>query len=203
MKKLINFFLKDIACVFVFNLLYRVEVKGLENIPRQGKAILASNHASYLDPMILYHITPRKFHAVADKSLFKLWWLGWVFTKTDCVPTNGSSKGAIATLNKEEMILIFPEGECRCGCDRILNPRIHKGVAVFALKAGAPVIPISIKGSFEAWPITRLFPRFFKKISISIGPALLFDKCHEETIPLPLLEKALEKIMSSIKELLY
>lgn len=202
MKWAINFFLKKIVGKIFFNVLYQVEVEGKENIPLQGKAILAANHASYLDPMVLYYITPRKFYAVTAKFLFKIWWLSWVLKATDCVPTNGSSHGAVATLNQEKMVLIFPEGGCRCPREEVLNPTPRKGAAVLALKTAAPIIPIAVTGTFKAWPTSKIFPRFFLKLKVHIGPALTCEKYTEEIIPTPLLEKTLQEIMFAIKKLL-
>ena len=201
-KKIVRFFLKNIAAKFVFCVLYRVKIEGLENIPSSGRVILAANHASYLDPMVLYHSIPRKFHAVTINWLFNIWWLGWVFKYTDCVSTGGSTKGAVAALENEKMLLIFPEGRCRCDRHDTFTERPHKGVAVFALKTGAPIIPIAIKGTYSAWPTKRILPRLFKKLTLHIGPALHFDKYSQERIPLTLLEESLTRILSAIKNLL-
>ena len=200
MKKILYSLLKK-SSAFVFNILYKIETEGLENIPRDGKAILAANHASFLDSMIMFPTIPRKFHAVTGKWLFKIWWLGWLFKVIDCIPTNGSSVGAIRVLEKEEMILIYPEGRCKITKEEAVGPA-HKGVAIFALKTGAPVIPIAIKGTYEAWPQTRPLPHFFKNLKVCAGRPLVFDKCSQKTIPEDLLESTLSKIMAAIHELL-
>ncbi len=194
--------LKNFGRYFLFKVLYKVEVEGIENIPQQGGAVLASSHASFLDPMALFHIIPREYYALAAKWLFKIWWLGWIIRAANCVPTNGSSQGAIALLKRGGMVLIFPEGRLRNPFDTIHYPEPHRGVAVLALKTGAPVIPIGIKGVHEAWPRGKVFPRFFRKIKVRIGPPLAFDRCTKAIIPKGLLEETLKAVMSSIKELI-
>ena len=200
MKALVYFLVKIFHKVF-FTVLYNVEVRGLENIPLTGRAILAANHESYLDSMVLFYISPRKFHAVAGKWLFKVWWLSWVFRVTDCIPTNGSSAGVINALNRDELVLIFPEGICRRRRERIVA-RIHKGIAVFALTTGAPVIPIGIRGTFEAWPQMKFPPRLFMKICVTVGSPLRFEKYEGNQIPENVLEGPVQEIAGSIKKLL-
>jgi len=190
-KKLLQFF-------FLF---YSVEVEGIENIPRKGSAILAANHSSFLDAMIMYRVINRHFHAVAAKWLFKIWFVYPALWAADCVPTNGSAQGALHVLMKGDMILIFPEGKCRISKEES-SPICHKGVALFALKTGAPVIPIGVKGTFEAWPQTRCYPHFFKKIKVSIGKPMSFEKyTADDKIPDELMIKTLEPIMCRIYEL--
>jgi 1-acyl-sn-glycerol-3-phosphate acyltransferase len=200
MFKMVYIFLK-LAGIFVFNFFYRVRVKGIENMPLKGRVILAANHASFLDPMVIFHICPRRFHAVVGKWLLHIWWLSWVFKVTSCVPTNGSSKGALAALDNEEAVLIFPEGHCEPEGKVLPVHRVHKGVAVFALKTGAPVIPIFIKGTFEAWPVWQFLPRFFKRLEVCFGLPFYFDKIDLEVIPQDTLIQVTNKIMEEIRRL--
>jgi len=200
MKNLTFTFLKKCGD-FVFKFLYKVNVEGLQNIPKDGRCILAANHASYLDPMVMFHITPRKFYAVTAKWLFKLWFISWALKAADCIPTNGSSEGAVATLERNDMILIFPEGGCVTKKEEPISPHPHKGVVVLALKTGSPVVPIGIKGTFDAWPTKNFFPCFFKKIDVRIGEPMYFERYPDERIPLPVVEENLGKIVAAIKQL--
>ena len=195
---MVYFFLR-LAFLFMFKVLYRVRVKGAENVPREGMLILASNHASFLDSMVIFHTSPRRFHAVAAKWLFDIWWIAWALRATSCVPTNGSSKGAISVLNNNEAIFIFPEG--RCEPDGKILPYVHKGVAVFALKTGAPVVPIYVKGTFNAWPIGQFFPKFFRALEVCYGRPVYFEKVEPDVIPQDALESVTAKIMSEVKAL--
>lgn len=207
MKKFLRLFLKA-ADVFVCNALYRVKVVGLENIPKNGKAILAANHGSFLDPVVLFHVIRRKHYSITANFLFKIRWLAWAFKATDCIPAGDSKKSAIDNavplLKKGEMVLLFPEGKCRCKKRQLLYRNPKKGVSVLALKTGAPVIPIGIMGTFDAWPASNMFPAFFKKLEVRIGLPLQFEryKSKNPTIPTDLLKANLKIIMSSIKDLL-
>lgn len=183
--------------VFIFNILYKTKLTGLENIPKEGKVILAANHSSFLDPMIIFHSSPRRFNAVTGKWLFDVWWLGYLLKLLSCVPTNGSSGGAVSLLNKGEVVLIFPQGEC-------CNPQsefssVHKGVAVLALKTGSPVVPIYISGTYEAWPAGSLFPKFFKKLEVCFGRPLYFEKMASDILSQDILQGVTARIMDEIK----
>jgi len=197
----IQLFIVSSLFTLVARVFYRVKVERLENIPGKGKAILAANHASFLDPMLLYHFSPRKFRAITGEWLFNIPGISWVFRATGCISTNSASKEGLSTLENDGMILIYPEGRCRREKDPVLEPP-HKGVAVFALKTGASVIPIGIKGTFEAWPQSKMLPRLFKAIQVKIGRPIKFEKHEEEKIPESDIQDALDKIMASIHELM-
>jgi len=199
LKKMQLFIIRTIFRI-LFGIFYKVRVEGVENVPLSGRAILVSNHESFLDPMVLYHFIPRRTHAVAGKWLFKIWWAAWIFKSTECIPTNGSLDKTVDVLMEDKMILIFPEGICRRVKDGgLVKP--HKGVALLALSTGAPVIPVAISGTFEAWPQTSFLPRFFKKITVRIGRRLVFERRDNKDIPSPLMQETLDKIMSAIEAL--
>jgi 1-acyl-sn-glycerol-3-phosphate acyltransferase len=187
----------------LFRLFYNTKARGLENIPKTGPVILAANHASYLDPQIVYYFVKRRVYTIALDWLFDIWWLGWAIKLLDAIPTHGAVDGAVAHLNRGDMIVIFPEGGCHCSCNKkgeIQLSRPHKGVAVLALKSGAPVIPIGIKGTLEAWPTKNILPRFFKKIEISFGKPLSFERYEgEDIIPEDILQSALSRVMAGIQ----
>lgn len=200
MNKFIYFFLKT-AAFFVFNMLYRVKAVGRKNVPLSGRLILVSNHASFFDPMVIFHTCPRRFHAVVGKTIYNIWWLKRVFIALACVPTNGSSSGAISMLNKEKAIVIFPEGRCELDGRILPLAKIHKGVAVFALKTAAPVIPIYVKGTFETWPVGKIFPKFFRTLEVRYGQPLYFGKMDMEELPTHTLESLTFRIMDEVKKL--
>ncbi len=193
--------LKKIVAPLFFSLCYRIRVHGKDTIPEKGPVILSGNHASYLDPMLLFHIAPRPFYAVTARFLFNIRWLGWALRALGCIPTGGNAVGgALSALRGNSAILIFPEGGCHCTPEK-MSHKIHRGVAVFALKTGAPVIPIAIQGTAHAWPPSRLFPRLFKTLTVRIGPPLRFPAHDEDTLDETLLAHTLTRIMDAISEL--
>lgn len=193
---MLHIFLKTLG-MFVFNVLYQLKVTGLTNIPKEGKVILVANHSSFLDPMVVFYAFPGRFYAVAGKRLFDIWWLGCLLRLLPCVPTNGSSRGAVSLLNKGEAILIFPEGKC-CNPQSGMSSAAHKGVAVLALKTGSPVIPVYINGTGNAWPPANLLPKFFKKLEVYFGRPLYFEKMDSDILPQDALRAGTAKIMNEI-----
>ena len=188
------YFLKLVG-IFIFKVLFRVKVTGMENIPKEGRVILAPRHCSYFDPMALFHICPRIIHPVVGKAIYNLWWLNWVFRASFCISSNGSSNGAIAMLEKDEAILIFPEGKLEKD-GHIIKAR--GGVAVFAIKTGAPVVPVWIHGTYEAWSVKSKAPKLFRSLEVNFGKPLAFPKRDEDIIPPEIIKETLDKIMKAI-----
>lgn len=190
--------LKLVKSVFVKN------VKGINNLPRKGPFILAVNHASYLDPALVYAVVldkvDRKIHSIAAKELFKrklwdliyrVWW--------ESIPLNGAVEKAIRYLRKGEIVCIFPEGG-RTATGKIGKP-VGSGVAVMALESGAPVVPVYIKGSFDVWPKHRQLPNFEKVIEIRIGKPLRFKRI-DGGLNKKAVDSVVNKVMVNIKKLL-
>jgi len=150
-----------------FHLLYRVEVKGLENIPK-GKAIIAPNHFSYLDPPLLGATCPEELFGLAKKELFTVPLLGFFIRKMNAVPTGTSAilqmKCLIECLNENKKVMLFPEGAR--SSDGILQTPLKSGVVYLANKANAPIVPVVIQGTFEAWPPHKKWPKIGSKITI-------------------------------------
>lgn len=147
---------------------FRVRFIGLENLPATG-AILAGNHISYLDPVILWCNTPRATHFMTKLELWSTRWLGWLLDKFWAFPVNrqGADREAITTatrlLEHGEWVGIFPEGHRRRdGSDEL--GEAQGGVAFIALRAGVPVVPVGIAGTEEAWPPGQKFPRFVRVV---------------------------------------
>ena len=128
---------------------------GLENIPRTGGVLLASNHQSYLDPILLTVHLPRPITYFAKAYLFKNPIFGWFILSLHAFPVE-PGKGdraavntAIAKLREGHMLTIFPEGHR--SADGKIGP-FERGAALIARRAGVPVVPVAIDGAFDAWP---------------------------------------------------
>ncbi|MDR3164514.1 MAG: 1-acyl-sn-glycerol-3-phosphate acyltransferase [Synergistaceae bacterium] len=156
-----------------FRLYNRLEVYGLSNIPSEGPMIVASNHASFADPPLIGAVFPIRLRYLAKESLFRVPLLGFLIRTLGAVPvTRGDSQRAgavmkllLALLKEGESVLLFPEGS-RSANGR-LGP-IEPGAAYLSVKTGFPVLPVYVKGSFEAWPKSRALPRPSKmKLTIS------------------------------------
>jgi 1-acyl-sn-glycerol-3-phosphate acyltransferase len=151
---------------------WKVRVEGVERIPRTGPLIVAPTHESFLDPMIVGAFLPRGLRYMARRTLFvkvtedgteRRRVLASAFARWAYVielDREGGDRDAvrkcIEALDEGDAVLIFPEGT------RSLDGNVQAfrpGVALIALRSGAPVLPISIEGSRRVWGKGRKFPR--------------------------------------------
>src|SRR5208337_2545135 len=133
----------------------KVKVEGLENISPNGSYVLVSNHLSYMDtPVILANI-PIQFRFLAKKGLFQIPLLGTHLTRAGHVAvTRGDPRAAVKVMTQAAHIirergtslLVFPEGGR--SHDGALQP-FKEGAAYIAIKAGAALVPIALKGTRE------------------------------------------------------
>ncbi len=161
------------------------EVKGFDNIPRKGGCILAPNHSSYLDHILLgynlYQYTGRVMHPLAKKEhwngFFQRTWHKYV--RTIPIDREAGGKEALATavkhLKKGDIILIYPEGT------RTLTGKLNRaktGVARLALASKVPVVPVGMTNTFEILPKGKRIPKLGKKADLYIGKPLTFESYY-------------------------
>lgn len=153
---------------------FRLRVEGLANIPREGGAVLAANHQSFIDILIFGGCVPRHVAFVARDSLANWRWLDYVMREcgTVLVRRGTSDRRALRQmadhLERGDMVAIYPEGT------RTHDGSLQefKGGALLAARmAGVPIVPCGIRGAFEAWPRGRTIP-LPKKIGVRFGPAI-------------------------------
>ena len=161
-----------------FKILFRIGVHGKEYIPRKGGFILASNHISYLDPIVLGVACPRPLNFMAKHDLFGRIFLSRLISKLGAFPVRRNSadlfaiKEAIHRLGNSGGLVLFPEGSRRVS---EISPGVQPGIAFLALKAGVPVVPAFIKGSDLALPRgSRLIHP--KKISVFFGEQITMER---------------------------
>ena len=144
MKKIISHLLW-----FYYKTFYKVEVKGIENLPKKGRLIIAANHLSNNDPPLLLSIISRvrsDFGVLAKKELFKNRVFGYVLKKLGAIPTDrerinvSSVKKSIEMLLNEKCLLIFPEGTRKK--DKDIKPK--SGICYLVMKTKADVLPVKI-----------------------------------------------------------
>lgn len=130
-----------------------VQIIGHEHLPLQGRVILAGGHQSALDPFLAALGTRRFIHYMAKKELFKNSILGWFMTNGGSFPIDRQSKTDIGAIRKalevlegEGVLGIFPQGT-RGGQEGM------GGVAYLALKAKAPIVPMSILFHKRRWRV--------------------------------------------------
>lgn len=183
-------------------LLFSIKLYGLKNIPQKGSFIMASNHVSYLDPVIVGAFVPRELNYIARRSLFKNKFFGWYLKKIRAIPMDRSAlaysgmKEVIKRIRKGEPVVIFPEGT-RSNGSFFLEP--ERGAAYLALKFNLPVVPVYVKGAAKALPKNARFIRL-KPIRGYYGEPKRYempDKGDRDEI----YKKVSYKIMEEIKKL--
>jgi len=146
-----TYFISRIIFKVILKILFRFEVKGNENLPHKGPFIIASNHASIMDPAVVgvaCHIMPVTF--MAKRELFDDRVLGSWVRAVGCIPVERDSgsfkplKVAVQKLKKGKVLGIFPEGK------RSLDGRLQEpqaGIGLLASKSGAPIVPVYVSGT--------------------------------------------------------
>ncbi|WP_216830648.1 lysophospholipid acyltransferase family protein [Alkalihalobacterium elongatum] len=165
------YFLRMIISLYL-KVRFRIEVIGKNNIPIKGALIIAANHVSHYDPIIIMCLVKRKIHFLAKVELFKFKITRWFFRKVHAIPIDRNSKNmirsireSISTLDEDKVLGIFPEGK-RLRVNEVVKPK--KGVGFFALKSQAPILPISIIGLEQK----RLFRQ---PIKVVVSEAIKYD----------------------------
>lgn len=131
-------------------LFLRFEIRGVENIPMTGGALIVGNHLHNLDPVLVCIACPRPIHYMAKDDLFRIPVIGWLIARVGAFPVDRDRmdrkalRRAEATLKQGIALGIFPEGT-RSRTHRI--EQVHSGVGMFALRSDAPIVPVAITGS--------------------------------------------------------
>lgn len=135
--------------------LFDLRIIGEEKMRFAGPALIACNHVSFLDPPFVGQAFDEPIHYFARKSLFDHPVAGWILREWQSIPIDRdkpdatSLKATIRFLRQGEKVLIFPEGTR--SPDGTLQPA-EAGVGLFIAKSKAPVLPVRIFGSYEAYP---------------------------------------------------
>ena len=169
-----------------FRIFYRIynrwEVFNPENVPPTGPAILASNHASFMDPPLVGAAARREINYLARESLFRFPVLGSTLRAVNAVPVDREGGGAAGLraifdrLLKGGAIILFPEGT-RSPDGSLRSAK--SGIGLTVIKSEAPVVPVRVFGTFDAFSRHHSFPRP-KKIAVKFGRALDFANLREE-----------------------
>ena len=169
-----------IVCLGIAKIAFRLHIEGEEFIPRTGPTILAANHASFIDPIVIMVSVRRPVRFMAKQELFRVPLVGWLIRQFGTFPINRNRinlqafKQAASILEAGEVIAIFPEGTRGDGSE--LRPA-KPGIGLIAARSGAPVIPVLHQGTGKVLPKGAWFPRPYR-IVIKFGPPLRFGEGH-------------------------
>jgi 1-acyl-sn-glycerol-3-phosphate acyltransferase len=176
-----------------YRLLWPSTFAGLEHLPPTGGVLIAANHQSFLDIPLLSHVTRRHVCFVARDTLAHSRLLAFVMNGCNAVligrgrGDRAALRAIVAHLRAGDCVAMFPEGtRTRDG----ELAAFHSGALVAARKAGAPIVPVAIDGSWRAWPRGRALPRP-ARLSVRFAPAV--DSA---------LADALERVRAAIASLL-
>ncbi len=163
----------------LFKVLFTYECVGEEKVPLVGPAVVAANHPSYLDPILLSLHVERPIRFMAWDAMFKVPFVGSLMRSFGAFPVDvRKGKGreayekAKAFVEAGEIVGIFPEG--RRSQTGWLESSLREGVARLAWETGAPLIPATIVGAYRAWPHFQSLPR----------PARIKVRFHDPINPL-------------------
>jgi 1-acyl-sn-glycerol-3-phosphate acyltransferase len=168
---------KPIA-VIIMKLLFRVEARGTEHVPKHGPVLIVANHSSVLDPALVGGMTPRQLTFLAKAELFRIPGFGALIRRLGAQPLRreGADPSALRTaqrvLQQGGALLVFPEGTR--GDEGVLR-EAKPGAALLAMQTGAAVVPAYVHGSGRALPRGRSLPRP-AKVVVTFGPPLTFAR---------------------------
>src|ERR1022692_4805851 len=161
---------------------FRWRVFNPERVPSTGPVILASNHASFLDPPLVGSGLHRGINYLARESLFRFPGIGALLRSWSAVPVDrdgGGAAGLRAILDRLLAgggIILFPEGTRTR--DGNLQPA-RSGIGLVVVKSTAPVVPVRVFGTFEAYGRHVKFPRP-RRVILTYGRPLNFEKLRAE-----------------------
>jgi 1-acyl-sn-glycerol-3-phosphate acyltransferase len=146
----------------LFRVYFRMRAEGLAHVPAGGPYLLAPNHVSMLDWAFLAYFLPRLTRFVVHREYYDHGLIGFGLRVNGAIPIRtdrpdlGAMRTARAVLAAGEPLILFPEGNIsRTGRPGAAQP----GIIALAAAAGVPIVPVAIRGAFEAFPRWQRIPR--------------------------------------------
>lgn len=181
---------------------FRRREAGFENVPESGPFILASNHCSFLDPQLVGSSCSRAISYLGRESLFSNPLIAWILRSVGSVPVDrdGASGKGLKTIVERLLggdgIILFPEGT------RTSDGGLQKGragVGLVVIKSGAPVVPVRVFGTYEAFGRHHSLPRP-RRVGVRFGPVIDFSALVAEaaTAPRPRVKEIYQEVADAI-----
>lgn len=193
-----------IARVLARAYLTPLELRGLEHVPAAGPFLLVSNHQSILDPILIQAFCPRPVHTMAKSSQFAGRFMGWYMPRLNAFPVRRyqvdpqAVRMALRRLRQGQAVGVYVEGE-RSWDGRLQPARL--GTLRLILKAGVPVVPCVIRGSYDVWP---RWHRGLRRapVRITFGAPMRFPRSDRREERNALLGQTRAHLMGEIRRLL-
>ncbi|MBQ9246519.1 MFS transporter [bacterium] len=169
--KTFRYFLLKNTIGRLFLILFKYKVEGIENLPKNGKVILAGNHTGHLDAFIIQMATKRNLWFVTGPEAFKIPIIKYLLKLYNVLPLQFGKgleaiEAGVTKLKQGEAVIIFPEGKFTPDGNLC---KFNRGTAIMAKHANCPIVPFAIKGGFETWNKKRRLPKFFNTLVIQFG----------------------------------
>lgn len=156
------------AIKFLIIVIFGIDIEGLENIPKEGGAIIAGNHTTWFDPFPIAVALKRPIHFMAKIELFEIPVIGWILPRVNVFPVKRglADRDAIRIAQERvkggNLLGIFPEGTRNKNKDEVLP--LQGGASLISLKTGVPIVPCVV---------TNIHPlRFRKRVKVAFGPPI-------------------------------
>jgi 1-acyl-sn-glycerol-3-phosphate acyltransferase len=180
-------FLMRFLCWLLIHTFYRLEKRGLENIPEEGAAVLVCNHVSFVDPLVILAASPRPIRFVMDHNIFRAPVVSFIFRTGKAIPIasakedeallNAAYDAVAQALKDGELVAIFPEGRITDTGD--LYP-FKGGIQRIIERTPVPVVPLALKGLWGSFfsrrsgkAMTKPFRRgLLSRIALEAAPAV-------------------------------
>ncbi len=186
--------------------LWDLDIIGLQNVPTSGPALITPNHMAFIDSVFTTFIMPRRTLAVGKAEYMDSWKTKYIFPATGMIPIDRSGgkasadalEAAAQSLLSGELFLIYPEGT------RTRDGYLHKGrtgAARLALRTGAPIIPVGLRGTADIQPIDTTKPKFGLPCEVRIGRPIDVRRFQDKNDDRRLLRQITDEMMFEIAEL--
>lgn len=190
----------------VCRLLWRINVTGLHHVPQTGAAIFCPNHISFFDSVVLPATLSRRISYVGKAEYMDSWKTKYIFPAVGMIPIDrgggSASQRALDTaarvLERGEFFGIYPEGTR--SRDGVLH-RGRTGAARLALRTGAPIIPVGIRGTDHIQPTGASVPRPFRTCQVNIGAPIDVTRYLDRQDDHLILRQLTDEVMFEIKKL--
>ncbi len=190
-------FLMRFCCWILINVMYRVKVEGIDNLPEEGPALMVCNHVGFTDPLLIAGCIPRPTVFVMYWKIFQAPGANWLFKTARAIPIAGRNENpemyarafeSISNaLKAGEVVCIFPEGGLTPDGD---VKEFKRGVELALERDPVPVLPMALQGlwgsMFSRWDRhnkkLKLPRRLFARVALVVGPLIKPEDAKAEVL---------------------